>query len=83
MIQGREYDIVTDTKLIQAKRSYSAINKPDNFLKGSTRKQIKETARVAKELGLEPEYWFKYGVHPKVKDYIESKGIKVIIGLGE
>lgn len=47
MIHGREYDIVTDTKLIQAKRSYSAINKPDIFLKGSTRKQIKETARVA------------------------------------
>ena len=80
ILQGREYDVVTDTKLIQAKRSNAAINNPSNFLKGSTRKQIKETARVANELGLQPEYWFKYGVHPKVREYIESKGIKVIIG---
>jgi len=80
ILQGREYDVVTDTKLIQAKRSNAAINNPNNFLKGSTRKQIKETARVANELGLQPEYWFKYGVHPKVREYIESKGIKVIIG---
>ena len=83
IIQGREYDVITETKLIQAKRSNAALNNPDNFLKGSTRKQIKETARVANELGLQPEYWFKYGVHPKVEDYIESKGIKVIIGFGD
>ena len=83
IIQGREYDVVTQKKLIQAKRSNSAINNPDNFLKGKTRKQIKETARVANELGLQAEYWFKYGVHPKVREYIESKGIKVIIGFDE
>ena len=31
---------------------------------------------------MEAEYWFKYGVHPEVRKYIESKGIKVIEGLG-
>ncbi|EPR4895573.1 restriction endonuclease fold toxin, partial [Escherichia coli] len=28
------------------------------------------------------QFWFKYGVSPKVREYIESKGGKVILGMG-
>ena len=82
VIQGREIDSVTDTLLIQAKRSYIALEKPKNFFSKSTRKQIKETARIAGETGRQGEYWFKYGCHPNVRKYIKSKGLKVIEGLG-
>ncbi|MBP1046275.1 hypothetical protein I6N96_08255 [Enterococcus sp. BWM-S5] len=82
ILQGREIDVVTDDMLIQAKRSYTALEKPKNFLSKSTRKQIKETARIASETGRQGEYWFKYGCHPDVRKYIESKGLKVIEGLG-
>lgn len=81
-IQGREIDVVTHDALIQVKRSLAAVNRPRNFLSQSTRKQIKATARIADEMGLEAEYWFKYGVHPDVRKYIEGKGLKIVLGLG-
>ncbi|MGU9778707.1 restriction endonuclease fold toxin [Salmonella enterica] len=56
---------------------------PKNFLSKSTRTQIKKTIELAKEQGKEAQFWFKYGVSDKVRDYIETKGGKVIIGLGE
>ena len=37
-------------------------DKAKSFLKGKTKKQIKETARIANEMGMEAEYWFKYGI---------------------
>ncbi|MFF1919145.1 restriction endonuclease fold toxin [Streptomyces sp. NPDC058221] len=83
VIQGREIDVVNHNALIQVKRSLAAVNRPRNFLSQSTRKQIKATARISDEMGLEAEYWFKYGVHPDVRKYIEGKGVKVILGLGE
>lgn len=78
----REIDSVTDTQVIQVKRSMTAINKPKNFLSKSTRNQIKATVDYANQVGKTPEYWFKYGVSKEVQNYLESKGIKVITGLG-
>ncbi|MGW6709699.1 restriction endonuclease fold toxin [Streptomyces sp. NPDC054956] len=82
-VNGREVDSVTNDALIQAKRSMSAVLKPKNFLSKSTRNQIKATAASAKERGVRAEYWFKYGVHPEVRAYLENKGIVVRTGLGE
>lgn len=81
-IAGREYDVVTDKIIAQVKRTYSSIDNPKNFLSKSTRTQIKKTIELAEEQGKEAQFWFKYGVSPKVREYIESKGGKVILGLG-
>ncbi len=81
-IAGREYDVVTDKIIAQVKRTYSSIDNPKNFLSKSTRTQIKKTIELAEEQGKEAQFWFKYGVSPKVREYIESKGGKVIFGMG-
>ena len=81
-IAGREYDVVTDKIIAQVKRTYSYIDNPKNFLSKSTRTQIKKTIELAEEQGKEAQFWFKYGVSPKVREYIESKGGKVILGMG-
>ncbi len=78
-----EIDVVTDSSLIQVKRSYTALNKPKNFLSKSTRSQIKNTIDLANKQGKSPEFWFKYGVHPTVRKYITDKGGVVRTGLGE
>ncbi|HDX6368683.1 TPA: type IV secretion protein Rhs, partial [Escherichia coli] len=78
-IAGREYDVVTDKIIAQVKRTYSSIDNPKNFLSKSTRTQIKKTIELAEEQGKEAQFWFKYGVSPKVREYIESKGGKVIL----
>lgn len=83
MLNDYEIDVVTDTALIQVKRSYTVINKPKNFLSKSNRTQIKKTIEFAKERNLKAEFWFKYGVHPTVRKYIESKGGIVKTGFGE
>ncbi|ENQ7963126.1 type IV secretion protein Rhs, partial [Escherichia coli] len=81
-IAGREYDVVTDKIIAQVKRTYSSIDNPKNFLSKSTRTQIKKTIELAEEQGKEAQFWFKYGVSPKVREYIESKGGEVILGMG-
>ena len=81
-IAGREYDVVTDKIIAQVKRTYSSIDNPKNFLSKSTRTQIKKTIELAEEQGKEAQFWFKYGVSPKVREYIENKGGKVILGMG-
>ncbi|MDS9876015.1 hemagglutinin repeat-containing protein [Pseudomonas protegens] len=83
VINGREIDVVTDVALIQVKRTYSAIEKPNNFLNKATRNQIKFTIETAVEQGKRAEFWFKYGVSSKVRNYIEGKGGIVKVGLGE
>ncbi|WP_435597257.1 restriction endonuclease fold toxin [Streptomyces anulatus] len=82
-INGREVDAVTSDALIQAKRSWAAIEKPKNFLSKSGRAQIKATLSSAEELGKRAEWWFKYGVHRDVRSYIEGKGGVVRIGFGD
>lgn len=82
-INGREIDVVTDSALIQVKRTRSALEKPKNFLNKATREQIKITIDIANEQGKTAEFWFKYGVSPTVRNYIESKGGVVKTGLGE
>lgn len=82
IINGREIDVVTDTALIQVKRTYSAIEKPNNFLNKATRNQIKATIEIAVEQGKRAEFWFKYGVSSEVRKYIEDKGGIVKVGLG-
>ncbi|MCX5210308.1 DUF6531 domain-containing protein [Kitasatospora sp. NBC_00240] len=82
IIGPREVDSVTDDLLIQVKRTWSAVNKPHNFLSKSTRKQINWTAETAAEMGISFEYWFKYGAHPDVRKYVERKGGAVVEGLG-
>ncbi|RUS99388.1 hypothetical protein DSM106972_078300 [Dulcicalothrix desertica PCC 7102] len=64
---------MTSEALIQAKDSESAINKPYNFLNKKTRKQIKETIRLASELGKRAEFWFQNKPHPEVRKYIEDR----------
>ncbi len=83
MINGREIDSVTEDALIQVKRSLAAVERPKNFLSKSTRTQIKETISSAEETGRTAEFWFKYGAHRTVRDYIEGKGGIVRLGLGE
>ncbi len=83
IIDGYEYNAVTDDAIIQAKRTISAINKPHNFLNKKTKNQIKRTIELANSVGKEPQFWFKYGISLKVKDYIKGKGGKVITGLGD
>jgi len=82
-IDGREYDAVTSTRIIQAKRSITALEKPKNFLNKSTRTQIKKTINLANKLGVKAEFWFKYGAHKDVVKYIEDKGGTVVSGLGK
>ncbi|WP_437622126.1 restriction endonuclease fold toxin [Sorangium sp. So ce1151] len=77
----REFDSVTHSELIQAKDSVAAVSKPKNFLNKSTRDQIKETVRIAGDLGKKPVYWFKEEPHPDVRSYIENKGAEVRVGL--
>ncbi|MFD5343910.1 restriction endonuclease fold toxin [Streptomyces anulatus] len=82
-INGREVDAVTSDALIQAKRSWAAVEKPKNFLSKSGRAQIKATLSSAEEMGRRAEWWFKYGVHQDVRSYIEGKGGVVRIGFGD
>ncbi|MBW4633058.1 MAG: hypothetical protein KME30_14525 [Iphinoe sp. HA4291-MV1] len=79
IIEGREIDSVTDEIFIQAKDSQTAITKPHNFLNKKTRSQIKETIRLAKELGKRAEFWFKQEPHSDVRQYIEDKEGIVIV----
>jgi len=81
-VNGREIDSVTDEALIEAKRSLSAVHNPDKFIK-SYRQQIRATIRSANETGRRAEFWFKYGVHSKLRKYIEERGGIVITGLGD
>ena len=67
VINGREIDSVTDTSLIQVKRVYTAVDKPENFLNKATRNQIKATIEMANQQGKTAEFWFKYGVSDKVR----------------
>lgn len=79
ILDGREFDSVTDEALIQAKNSQSAVQRPHNFLGKKTRKQIKETIRLAQKLGKRAEFWFKQEPHIEVRAYIEDKqGIIVV-----
>ena len=82
-IQGREIDVVLHDAFMQTKRSYSALEKPHNFLNPNIRRQIKETIRMAHASGRRAEFWFKYGVHARVRKYREDKGGIVTLGLGE
>jgi RHS repeat-associated protein len=82
-INGREIDAVTDEALIQVKRTWTAVNRPKNFLSKSVRNQIKATLSAADERGMRAEFWFKYGVHDDVRSYIENKGGIVRLGFGE
>jgi plasmid maintenance system antidote protein VapI len=72
-------DSVTDDALIQAKDSFTATHKPHNFLNKKTRSQIKETIRLAKELGKRAEFWFKQEPSMDVRQYIEDKEGIVIV----
>ncbi len=82
IVDGHEVDSVTDQVLIEAKRSYGAIDSPSNWLR-KHRDQIKRIIKSAEKRGNRAEFWFKYGVDPKIKKYIEKKGGTVKIGLGE
>ncbi|WP_217560326.1 restriction endonuclease fold toxin [Paenibacillus sp. GbtcB18] len=64
----RELDSVTKDAVIETKRSMSAVTKPDNFINKKMKQQLKATIQYAEEHGLTVEYWFKYGVHPKIRN---------------
>ncbi|MBO0347555.1 hypothetical protein J0895_00200 [Phormidium pseudopriestleyi FRX01] len=79
ILDGREFDSVTDEALIQAKNYQSAVQRPHNFLGKKTRAQINATIRLAQKLGKRAEFWFKQEPHIKVRAYIEDKeGIIVV-----
>ena len=46
-------------------------NSRDSERSNGNQKQSESTVKIANELGLQPEYWFKYSLHPNVKKYIE------------
>ncbi|WP_019635402.1 restriction endonuclease fold toxin [Paenibacillus fonticola] len=79
----RELDSVTKDAVIETKRSMSAVTKPDNFMNKKMKQQLKATIQYAEEHGLRVEYWFKYGVHPKIRKYLEEKGVIVKTGMGD
>lgn len=79
----RELDSVTKDAVIETKRSMSAVTKPDNFMNKKMKQQLKATIQYAEEHGLRVEYWFKYGVHPRIKKYLEEKGVIVKTGMGD
>lgn len=74
IIEGREIDAVTDSALIQAKDSITAMIKPHNFLNKKVRSQIKLTIELAEKLNKRAEFWFKQKPHFEVRIYIENKG---------
>lgn len=74
IINGREYDSVTDNEIIQAKDSTAATNNPHNFLNKSVRNQIKQTVKTANEQNKTPVFWFKDQPHPDVTSYIQEHG---------
>ncbi len=78
-----EVDSITPDALIQAKRVWTAIDKPKNFLNKATRTQIKSTIREATNSGRRAEFWFKYGLDRDVRSYIESHGGLVRTGMGD
>ena len=78
-----EIDVVTDTRLIQAKRSLGAVERANYYSGKSFKNPLRATLAIAQREGKQVEYWFKYGVHPKVRAYLESKGVIVRIGLGD
>jgi hypothetical protein len=51
MLHGREIDVILPAVLIQTKRSYTALEKPGNFLNANTRRQIKTTIFLASHSG--------------------------------
>jgi hypothetical protein len=59
VINDREIDAVNETTLIQVKRTYSALDKPENFLNKSTRNQIKATIEIVNQQGKQSEFWFQ------------------------
>lgn len=79
----RELDSVTKDAVIETKRSMSAVTKPDNFMNKKMKQQLKATIQYAEEHGLKVEYWFKYGVHPKISKYLQEKGVIVKTGMGD
>lgn len=79
----RELDSVTKDAVIETKRSMSAVTKPDNFMNKKMKQQLRATIQYAEEHGLRVEYWFKYGVHPRIKKYLEEKGVIVKTGMGD
>jgi hypothetical protein len=81
IIDGAEVDSVTDKALIQAKDINPG--KPENFLKGATKRQIKRTIQSADKRGLRAEFWFKKEPFPEIRQYIETRGGVVVVGLGE
>jgi hypothetical protein len=78
-VDGREIDSVTNNALIQAKNNPSAVNKPDNFLSGNRKRQIKNTIQSAGTRGLRAEFWFPQEPHSKIRQYIENKGGIVVV----
>ncbi len=79
----RELDSVTSEVIIEAKRSLSALKKPENFINKKMKKQFKATLQYAEEHDLKVEYWFKYGVHDVVESYLKDKGVTVRTGMGD
>lgn len=87
----REVDCVTENALIQAKRSYAAIDNPAQYLSmAHNLEQIEFTVRAAKSLNKRAEFWFKYGVHASVRQHIldvakkfNYESVVVKIGLGD
>jgi hypothetical protein len=77
-----EIDVVTADKLIQVKRSLGAADRANFFSGKAFKNQLRATLAIAKREGKTVEYWFKYGVHPSVRAYLEGKGVIVKIGLG-
>jgi len=78
-IQGRQFDSVTDTEIIEAK-NLENISSAKNFLSQSMRAQIKDMIKIASEEVKKPVWWFKDEPLPGIRHYIESHGGTVRVG---
>lgn len=78
-VHGYELDGVNDHLLVEVKTGGLKNEKPNYKGKRSMRRKI----AFAQREGLELQYWFRDGVNPKLRAYLEKKGIVVKVGGGD
>ena len=67
----REFDAVSDAYIAQTTSSRSAVTKPDNFLTGDRKAQIRATLQAARQEGKTAYFEFTAGMpHAEVLDCI-------------
>ena len=74
---AREFDVISRQYVGQTFGGTSALLKPDNFLSGSRREQIRATLQAAKATGRKAYFEFRNGVHDDVLDFIRRNADRI------